>query len=647
MTAFSLLGCIAYGFLIGSMFFVLRHTFGRQKGIVTEVCVVFLLCCLALALRFAMLPLVWNIFEDAEFLPDAWKLDQGVSWPEIASCLRPVLGAVFIAYLSRLFEELRFKRAFQLDELFRLTTIVAVALLTWTQIPGPSPLSLCLLFLVYWAAEVALASKLAVARSISYVFGFLLFATMLTAFGIDILQTVGIPRTTPGQVSLLLLALIFGIHSGPALWEYMLRDSPHVHTFALRFTRGILSLGSPESQIRTALPIQLWQFDRGVTFLNHGSFGAVPLAIRDHQDQWRQECMNQPMEFLARRYDQLAADHRFWLATRLGTKTENIAFCDNATAGMNEIARWFPLNAGDEVLMNDHEYGAVRRIWERRCQESDAKLIDATIPSELELPSEIHDAIISSVTPATKLVILSHITSPTAIRIPVESLCRELETRSIATCIDGPHAVLQETLRLEKLGCDFFTASCHKWLCAPHGSGFVYIAPKWHEQAKPTRLSWGRLPPQTPEHWADEFTWTGTRDYSGYLSVKRAFEFADDLGRDHVDRRNHALACYARNKLSEIPGAEPVTPEGREWFGWLVGIWLPQFDGKKPATDVLAFYQDLQRVLREKYGIEVMIVHFGHRHLVRVSCHLYNTTHDIDFLQKSILREMRFADLVD
>ncbi|MEM8736240.1 MAG: aminotransferase class V-fold PLP-dependent enzyme, partial [Planctomycetota bacterium] len=527
-----------------------------------------------------------------------------------------------------------------------LTTIVAIVLLTWTQIPGPSPIGLCLFFYVYLAAEVAIFSKVAVARSVSYVFSLLLFALMLTAFGFDILQTIGIRRTTPGQVSLLLLALIFGIHCGPALWEYWLRASPRVHRLAVWFTRGILSIGSPESQIRTALPIQLWRFDRGVTFLNHGSFGAVPLAIRDQQDRWRQECMNQPMEFLARRHDRLAADHRFWLATRLGTKPENIAFCDNATAGMNEIARWFPLAKGDEVLMNDHEYGAVRRIWERRCQESGAKLVTASLPSRFQSPTQIHESIMQSVTPATKLVVLSQITSPTAIRLPVESLCEALSQRSIATCIDGPHAVIQETLRLEKLGCDFFTASCHKWLCAPIGSGFVYIAPKWHDLAQPTRLSWGRLPPLAPEHWTEEFTWTGTRDYSSFLTVKTAFEFADELGREHIDRRNHALACYARNKLAEIPGAEPVTPEGREWFGWLVGVWLPRFESQSAVDEVEVFYHDLQKVLRERYGIEVMIVHFGNRYLVRISCHLYNTTHDIDFLQKSIVREMQMAGLV-
>jgi len=145
-------------------------------------------------------------------------------------------------------------------------------------------------------------------------------------------------------------------------------------------------------------------------------------------------------------------------------------------------------------------------------------------------------------------------------------------------------------------------------------------------------LSWGRLNPAKPEKWSDELLWTGTRDYSAYLTVPRAIEFFAKFDREKLDARNYALACYARRRLSELPGAEPVTPEGREWFGWMVGVWLPSNYNQ---------CQTLQQRLWERYRIEVPIVHFAGRYLVRVSCHLYVSTHDIDTLVRCLQQELQ------
>jgi isopenicillin-N epimerase len=193
---------------------------------------------------------------------------------------------------------------------------------------------------------------------------------------------------------------------------------------------------------------------------------------------------------------------------------------------------------------------------------------------------------------------------------------------------------LQETFKLYNLQCDFYTASCHKWLCAPIGSGFVYVDPRWQSQFQPARLSWGRLNPAKPEKWSDELLWTGTRDYSAYLTVPRAIEFFAKFDREKLDARNHELACYARRRLSELPGAEPVTPAGREWFGWMVGVWLP--------PDYHA-YAGLQQRLWERYKIEVPIVNFSGRYLVRVSCHLYISTHDVDTLVRCLQQELQVS----
>jgi isopenicillin-N epimerase len=296
---------------------------------------------------------------------------------------------------------------------------------------------------------------------------------------------------------------------------------------------------------------------------------------------------------------------------------------------MNDVAHSFPLSADDEVLINDHEYGAVQRIWRRKCQQVGARLVTVQLPLSATLPDQITKTILEAVTARTKLVIVSHITSPTAIILPVQQLCAQLKQRGVPICIDGPHALLQQPFKLHTLECDFYTASCHKWLCAPLGSGFVYVAPPWQAKFAASRLSWGRLQPAQPQSWSDEMLWTGTRDYSAYLCVPKAIDFFQQLDWHWIDQRNHALACYAREQISRMPGAEAVTPEGREWFGWMVAVWLPEGD-----------HSTLQRRLWERYRIEVPIVHFANRWLVRMSCHLYNTSADIDRLQQALKREL-------
>jgi isopenicillin-N epimerase len=296
---------------------------------------------------------------------------------------------------------------------------------------------------------------------------------------------------------------------------------------------------------------------------------------------------------------------------------------------MNELASWFPLQPGDEVLLNDHEYGAVHRIWQRRCEQTGANFVVQRLPLPLNNQQQIVDTILAGCNERTRLVVFSHITSPTAIRLPVQQICSALQERGIASCVDGPHAVFQEEFKLYRMGCDFYTASCHKWLCAPPGSGFIYVDPKWHEHCHPSRLSWGRLPPEIPKTWSDELIWTGTKDYSAYLSVNAAIQYLSKFDWEKLDHRNHELACYARRRLCDC-GLDAITPEGREWFGWMVSLALPS-DCKYPET--------LQKRLWEKYHVEVPIYRFGDRFILRVSCHLYNSTHDVDRLTSSLRME--------
>ncbi|MBM3997921.1 MAG: aminotransferase class V-fold PLP-dependent enzyme [Planctomycetes bacterium] len=364
-----------------------------------------------------------------------------------------------------------------------------------------------------------------------------------------------------------------------------------------------------------------WRIRPDTVYLNHGSFGPPPIEVSEAQDAWRARMREQPMDFFTRRFEPAWIDARDSLARFLNDDPPNVALVENSTVGMNIVARSFPLEPGDEVLVNDHEYGAVLKIWRRACDERGAVVRVAQLPRHCDDPQDATRAIWSEAGERTRLVVVSHITSPTAITLPVTEICHEARARRIATCVDGPHAVAQLPLDMKALDCDFYTASCHKWLSAPLGSGFLRVAPRWHERVEPCQWSWGVLPPRKAEAWWEEFLWTGTRDPSAYLAVPHAIGFLERIGLDAFRARSHELAQYARRRLVERFGTKPITADSPRWYSSMAHVPLPPGDAR-----------GLQRALWESHGIEVPIVEFAGERYVRVSCHLYNTMSHIDRL---------------
>ena len=372
-----------------------------------------------------------------------------------------------------------------------------------------------------------------------------------------------------------------------------------------------------------------WDLCRDTIYLNHGSFGPPPRPVREARCEYRARLDSQPMDFYMRLLEP-ALDHaRTQLADLVGTSSDDMVCVENATYGMNIVAASLPLRPGDEVLLTDHEYGAVQRIWTRACKRADTlPPRQVSLPLPVESPDQLVDAVFAEVNEHTRLIVMSHITSPTAITLPVDMICRRAREEGVATCVDGPHAVAQLPLDIDRLDCDFYTASCHKWLCAPFGSGFLYVHPSQQPLIEPIILSWGRLANQPLTSWTDEFKWLGTRDPSPLLAVPAAIDYLRSVGLDIFRRRTHYLARYARQCLAEVTQRHPLTPDSDNWYGSMAHVPLPPGDG-----------MPLQTALWENFGIEVPIIEFGGGRFVRVSCHLYNSQADIDLLADG-LREL-------
>lgn len=385
-----------------------------------------------------------------------------------------------------------------------------------------------------------------------------------------------------------------------------------------------------------------WPIRRGTIYLNHGSFGPPPDAVRQARQAWIDRLDEEPIDFFNRHFEREIMAARQRLAEFVGTTGEKLIFVENATAGMNVVASSFPLSPGDEVLATDHEYGAVLRIWDRACREAGAALTVVELPLPFRSADETIAAIFAAAGERTKLLVVSHITSPTAVTLPVERMCAGARERGIAVAVDGPHALAQLPLVLDALDCDFYAASCHKWLSAPFGSGFLYVAPRHHARVRPPGLSWGRIQPTRVEKWSDEFVWTGTRDPSAFLAIPAAIEFLEDIGAERFRARTHWLAQYVRGRLVELTGLEPIVPDDATWYGAMAHVPLPPRQ-KTAAEDRVArtaighpVASVLQHLLWREFSIEVPIVEFRGRRYVRVSCHLYTNTLHLDRLAEAL-----------
>lgn len=369
----------------------------------------------------------------------------------------------------------------------------------------------------------------------------------------------------------------------------------------------------------------LFLLDPGITFLNHGSFGACPREVFEAQHAWALAMERNPVDFLGRQSAALLAQSREALARALGASGADLVYVPNATTGVNIVAQSFPLAPGDEVLATDLEYGACEAAWQRACDRQGALYRRVTIPLPYD-PAQALERLLAAITPRTRLLFVSHITSATALTLPVQALCAAARERGIATLIDGAHAPGQIDLAIDAIGADFYIGNAHKWLCAPKGSGFLQARPEHHARLDATVVSWGYTEARPGDEaylgrgpFERRLQWQGTRDLSAWLAVPSAIAFQARHDWPAVRQRCHALARHAHDELIHRHGLPPLTSEAH----WAQMVAIPV-----PAQDA----GELQRRLWEESRIEVPVTTHAGQVFVRVSVQGYNTADDVDRL---------------
>jgi isopenicillin-N epimerase len=385
----------------------------------------------------------------------------------------------------------------------------------------------------------------------------------------------------------------------------------------------------------------LWALDPAVTFLNHGSYGACPKAVLEHQAALRAELEAEPVLFLGRNLEARLDAARARLAAFLGANPDDLAFVTNATGGVNAVLRSLSFAPGDEVLTTDHAYAACKNTLDYVAGRGGVKVNVAVVPFPLTSPDEVVAAVLAKATPKTRLALLDHITSPTALVLPIARLVSELAARGIDALVDGAHGPGMVPLDLNALGAAYYTGNCHKWLCTPKGSAFLWVRRDRQVAVHPLTISHGHTGEREGRtRFRLEFDWMGTSDPTAWLTVPMAIDYLGALlpgGWPALMARNRALALEGRALLCAAAGTPPVCPE--EMVGSIASVRLADSPLKKPAWRQP---DPLQPRLFGEWGIEVPIMRWpaAPKRLIRISAQLYNRREQYVRLAGALAKEL-------
>ena len=360
-----------------------------------------------------------------------------------------------------------------------------------------------------------------------------------------------------------------------------------------------------------------WGLDPSVTYLNHGSFGACPTAVLDAQAALRREMEREPVDFLSTHYQRRLDAARAALAAFLSAAPEELVFVTNATAGVNAVLRSLAFEPEDELLVTDHTYAACRKAIDFVAQSARARVVIAELAFPCLGEADVVAAVLERVSSRTRLALIDHVTSPTAMVLPVAKLILELQARGVDTLIDGAHAPGMVPVELSKLGATYYTGNAHKWMCAPKGAAFLYVQRDRQQRLHPNVISHGYL-----AGFQAEFDWTGTFDPTPWLCIPESIRYMGSLlagGWPALMARNRTLARRARTLV--LGALEMPAPCPESMIGSMFSLPLPLATGHPSGARLDC--DGLHSWFRER-KLEAWF-HPHPRPMLRLSAQLYNT----------------------
>ncbi len=363
-----------------------------------------------------------------------------------------------------------------------------------------------------------------------------------------------------------------------------------------------------------------------ITYLNFGSFGACPKPIFENYIYWQYELEKEPVQFLAINAANNLKNSIKALATYINCDEKELVLVTNPSYAVNIIAKSFPLKKGDEILTSQLEYGACEKTWKYYCNKSGAVWKTHTTKLPLTTKEELIEDFFKKVNKKTKLIFLSHITSSTAIELPVNEICKRAKELGIPTFIDGAHAPGQTQLDFTQLQADIYTGACHKWMMTPKGCSFLYVKKEWQHLFDPLVISWG-YQSDTPSDslFFDYHQMQGTRDFSAMLTIPAAIEYMQQNNWDNVRSNCRNLIYQNAPRFFQLFNQKSLAPLNETFIKQMCSVEI-----NCQNADAL------QNELFGRFKIEIPITKLSEKKFIRFSIQAFNTQDDLDKLYDAL-----------
>ncbi len=374
-----------------------------------------------------------------------------------------------------------------------------------------------------------------------------------------------------------------------------------------------------------------------IAFLNFGSFGACPKPIFEDYQKWQLELETEPAQFIQVNGPVYLKQSREALAKYINCADANdLVYVTNPSYGTNIIAKSLKLNAGDEILTTNLEYGAADKAWDYYCKKAGAKYVRQDITLPITTKEKFIEEFFAGLSPKAKLVFISEITSTTALKFPVKEICEIAKQKGLITFVDGAHSVGHIPVDLTQIKADIYTGACHKWMMTPKGSSFLYVKKELQNLFDPLLVSWGydaMFP--SDSRFQDYHQAQGTRDFSAFLTIPRAIEFMKQNNWTAVSKECKEMVRKNALRFCELLGSKPLCPVTEEWLGQMFSIPVSTPDPEK-----------LQRHLFVNYKIEIPVMRHADKTYLRYSINAFNTQNDLDRLYSALKEIMETTELI-
>ncbi len=376
---------------------------------------------------------------------------------------------------------------------------------------------------------------------------------------------------------------------------------------------------------------------KNITYLNFGSFGACVKPVFEKYQQFQLELEQEPVEFITNTSFEYLKQARQALGNYLNCHEDDLVYMPNPSHCVNLIAKSFSLKEGDEILTTDLEYGACDKTWKYYCKKTGAKYIQQPISLPIQSKENFITEFVKGITTNTKLIFISHITSSTGLRLPVEEICVIAKEKGIMTFIDGAHAPAQTPINLATLQADIYTGACHKWMMTPKGSSFLYVKKELQHLFNPLVISWG-YDAAIPSHsqFLDYNQLQGTRDVSAFLCIPAAIQFMQENNWWQVSTTCQQLVQANALALCKIVGHAPIAPIDDDF---ILQMYSAEIKTSKPI--------ELKKCLYEKYALQIPVMPHGDKIYLRYSIQGFNTQADLDKLFDSLKEIKTTTNLLD